>query len=315
MSLNKMNKPAICAISPIYGSPQSIKELCQRLSLTLKQITDDFKIILVDDCSPDDSWKIINEVVEENDKVKGIRLSRNFGQHYAISAGLKHSAGDWVVVLDCDLQDRPEEIINLYNKAIEGYDVVQARRKERKDGFFKRLFSKLFYQFLGYLSGVKLNHEIANFGIYSARVIKVINQMPEKIKFFPTMLNWVGFNKTSIEVNHSERLEGKSSYNFKKLLQLALDIILANSDKPMRLMLKLGLIVFFTSLLFAFYTLYLSFSGQVEVLGYSSLIISVWLFSGLIIFMLGLTGLYIGKIFEGVKDRPVYIVSEIIESE
>lgn len=300
----------ISVISPVYGSASLINELITRLETALFDISDEYEIILVEDHSPDNSWEIIKVNCDKNNKIKGIKLSRNFGQHYAITAVLEASCGEWVVIMDCDLQDRPEEIPLLYQKALEGYYIVQARRKVRKDRFLKRLFSKIFYSCLSWLTGTKHDPAIANFGIYHRKVVDAICSMKESIRYFPTMVKWVGFKSVTIDVQHDMRMEGKSSYSFVKLLRLALDIILAYSDKPLRLTVKAGLAISGSAFIFALYTLYRSLRGEISVMGYASLIVSIWFFSGLIIFILGIVGLYVGKTFEGVKNRPVYVVEE-----
>lgn len=306
-----MTIPYLSIVSPVYRAEKIVPELVERIRKSVLKITDNFEIILVEDCGPDNSWTAIELECKNDTRVKGIKLSRNFGQHYAITAGLDYAKGEWVVVMDCDLQDLPEEIPCLYNKTIEGYDIVLARRYERQDKFLKRLSSKLFYSTLSYLTGTKQDNSIANFGIYHQKVIKAICSMKESIKYFPTMVRWVGFNKTAINVQHAERLEGGSSYNLKRLLNLALDIILAYSDKPLRLTVKSGLIISFSAFVFALITFIRAIFHDIEVSGYASLIISIWLFSGLIIFTLGIMGLYLGKTFEGVKGRPPYIVNKI----
>lgn len=305
-----MSTPLISIVSPVYRSERIITELLKQINEEVEKITSNYEIILIDDGSPDNSWNKIQQACEENYKVKGIKLSRNFGQHYAISAGLDFCKGDWIFVMDCDLQDRPDQMIKLYNKAIEGYDIVQGRRIDRKDNFIKKTFSKLFYRTLAYLSGYNQDETIANYGIYSRRVIHAIVSMRESIRFFPTMVAWVGFKKTSIEIDHSQREEGKSSYTFKKLFNLGLDIILAYSDKPLRLMIKLGIITSFSSFIFLLYNLYMYFTGQIAVLGYMSLIVSIWFLSGILMLMLGVVGLYVGKTFESTKNRPIYLIEE-----
>ena len=305
-------KPLITVISPVYQAERIVSELVNRIVIALEKITDDYEIILVDDHSSDASWSEIVKLTKNQTNLKGIKLSRNFGQHYAITCGLDHARGEWLVVMDCDLQDRPEEIVNLYHKAIEGFDVVLASRKIRNDSFFKKLFSKLFYRTLGYLTGSEQDETIANFGIYNKKVIEAVNTMRESIRYFPTMIKWVGFNVTKLVVEHHENGERKSSYNFKKLLNLGLDIILAFSDKPIRLVIKFGFMISFISIVITLYFLIKYLSGGVVVLGYTSLIISVWLLSGLIISILGIIGLYVGKTFQGVKNRPIYIKDKMI---
>ncbi len=267
----------------------------------------------MDDASPDHSWIEIERLAAENPKVKGIKLSRNFGQHYAITAGLDHAKGERVVVMDCDLQDRPEEIPALYQKALEGFDVVLARRINRQDGFFRRLSSKLFYKALAWMTGSLQDERVGNFGIYHQKVIQEVIRMRESIRYFPTMVQWVGFRKASLDVFHAEREEGKSNYSLKKLLNLALDIMLAYSDKPIRLTVKLGIGIAFTGFLFALYTLYRYLQGEIIVAGYASLIISIWVLTGFVLITLGMVGLYVGKTFEGVKQRPNYIIEKQTE--
>jgi dolichol-phosphate mannosyltransferase len=297
-------------VSPVYRAEKILPELVRRIKTSVEPITQNFEIILVEDCGPDDSWSVIQSLSEKEPRVRGFKLSRNYGQHYAITCGLDQAQGDWVVVMDCDLQDQPEEIKKLHDKALEGYDVVLARREERQDKFFKKLFSKLFYRTLGYLTGSKMDESIANFGIYHKSVIKSIAQLRESIRYFPTMVKWVGFKQTAIKVEHAPRAQGETSYNFKKLLNLAIDIILAYSDKPIRLTIKAGFLVSFFALLIGLIYLVKYFSGDIIVPGYASLIISIWFLSGLIITILGVVGLYVGKTFEGVKNRPIYIISE-----
>lgn len=298
-------------ISPVYRAEQIVPELVRRIKASIELITADYEILLVEDSSPDNSWSAITAESRKDKRVKGIRLSRNFGQHYAISAGLDHATGEWVVVMDCDLQDRPEEIAALYQKAQAGFDVVLARRAERQDSFIKRSSSFLFYRTLSYLTGSSQDPSIANFGIYRKPVIAALQQMREPIRYFPTMVRWVGFRRTTLDVMHSERFSGSTTYNWSRLFRLALDIILANSDKPIRIVVKLGFIIAIISFLIGARVLYQYFLHQITVPGYTSLLVSLWFIGGIILFVLGLIGLYIGKIFEGVKNRPIYVVAEV----
>jgi glycosyltransferase involved in cell wall biosynthesis len=306
------NQILFSVVTPVFGCSTSLYELYRRLCLTLEPITPSFEIIFVNDNSPDNSWNVIGEIINKDKRVKGINLSRNFGQHYAISAGLTYARGKWIIVMDCDLQDQPEEIAKLYSKALEGYDVVYGFRNDRKDSFFKVLLSKLFYRLFGYLTNTKQDSHIANFGIYGRKVIDAVMSMNDSLRYFPTMVRWVGFNQTAVNVEHAERMEGKSSYSFVKLLRLSLDVILAFSDKPLKLTVKIGLGISFFALLSIGIVLVMYFKGNIEVLGYTSLIISIWLFSGIIIFFIGIVGLYIGKTFENVKKRPTFIISDTL---
>ena len=298
----------ISVVSPIYKGEKMVAELVRRIKDNVLPITESYEIILVNDASPDNSWEEIKKECATDTRVKGIDLSRNFGQHYAITAGLNYAKGEWVVVMDCDLQDRPEEIPNLYNKAQEGWDSVFAQRIRRSDGFIKRMSSKAFYALFSYLTETKQDPSVANFGIYNRKVINAILSMHDHIKYFPTMVQWVGFRKYYLPIVHDERLEGKSSYSFGRLLHLAIDTIIAFSDKPLRIAAKLGLIIAFGALIVGVIYLSRFYMGDIEVLGYTSIVISVWFLGGIIIFLCGVLGIYLGKTFEKVKGRPVFIM-------
>jgi polyisoprenyl-phosphate glycosyltransferase len=302
----------ISVVVPVYQGQSCLEQLTNRIFDALQDQREFLEIIFVEDGSQDSSWDCIQNLCLKSTLVKGILLSRNFGQHYAITAGLDHAKGDWVVVMDCDLQDKPEEIPRLLAKAEEGYDVVLAKRMNRRDGFFKVLSSQLFFKILSYLSGKSFDPSIGNFGIYHRKVILAFNQMKEPVRVFSVMISWMGFRTATLEVQHASRAHGSSSYSFRKRMNLALDIILAYSDKPIRLMVKFGLGIAFMSFLFACITLLRYLGGDITVSGYTSLILSISFFSGILMMMVGIVGLYVGKIFEGVKGRPLYLIDQII---
>lgn len=313
--MNNPREKHLSIVSPVYRAETILPLLVERIESSIRPLGMTYEIILVDDCGPDNSWQVIEEIAACNPNVVGIALSRNFGQHYAITAGLDHAQGEWVVVMDCDLQDKPEEIPALYRKAMEGFDIVLARRAVRRDNFFKRFFSAAFYRTLGYLTGSDQDESIANFGIYHYKVIEAVVSMRESIRYFPTMIKWVGFKSVKMDVEHDYRADGKSSYNLKKLFNLATDIILAYSDKPIRIMVTIGLVISAISFIFAIRVLLMWLMGDIEVMGYTSLIVSIWMLSGLIISTLGIVGLYVGKTFEGVKKRPIYIIAKKVNSD
>ena len=304
--------PHISVVIPFYFGADSFDLLIDRLHKSLKVVTNDFEIIVVDDRSPDNGWKRIKKSCEKHYFIKALKLSRNFGQHNAITAGLEHASGDWVVVMDCDLQDPPEKIKDLYKTAIEGFDIVCARRVNRKDNFLKKLSSRAFYSVFGYLTDTKQDPAVANFGIYSRKAIKAILSMKDKIRYFPTMIQWIGFRRTYLDIDHGARAVGVSSYNWKSLFYLAWNNIISFSDKPLRLTVKLGLFIsLFSSFMGTFY-LFQYICGLTTVSGFTSVIISVWFLSGIIIFILGMLGQYISKIFDNVKNRPLYIIDEML---
>ena len=299
-------------VSPIYYGEKMLEELVSRVKQSVEQITSDYEIILVNDSSPDNSWLKIKQICSVDSKVKGVNLSRNFGQHYAITAGLSLCKGEWIVVMDCDLQDRPEEIPHLYNKALEGFDIVYARRVVRHDGFFKRMSSKMFHSVYGWLSGLKTESSIANFGVYNKKVIAQINKMPEVSRSFGSLLHYLGFNYAIVDIQHSERAEGKSSYSLKKLIKLSLDVIISNTNRPLKISISVGFIMAIVSFCLAVYNVVAKLMGFVSLAGYTSTVFSIWFVGGILLIMLGIVGLYVGKIFDQVKQRPMFVISEKI---
>jgi glycosyltransferase involved in cell wall biosynthesis len=305
-----MSDVKLSVVSPVYRAEKIVPELVKQIEQHAGAITFSYEIILVEDSSPDNSWKAIMDEAKKNDKVKGIRLSRNFGQHAAIIAGISHAKGEWIIVMDCDLQDDPAEISSLYNKAIQGHDVVLAKREHRQDNFFKKTVSRFFYKVFEYLTDTKQTPSIANYGIYNRKVIDAVLQIDDYVKFFPAMVRWVGFDVATVDVKHQQRYEGSSTYNMSRLIRLAVNVILSFSTKPLILLIKFGLLISFCAVVFALYYLYLLRIGEIKVMGYTSIISSIWLLSGLIIASIGFVGLYIGRIFDQTKNRPVFIVNQ-----
>lgn len=304
--------PVLSIVSPVYQAEKFVEKLVREIQAVCNALGAEYEIILVDDRSPDDSWQKMKQISAENPFVKSIRLSRNFGQHPAIMAGLSHASGEWIVVMDCDLQDQPKVIADLYRKALEGYDLVLARRQQRKDSYAKKLSSKIFSKVYGFFTDTKYDNEIGNFGIYHQKVVRSILDVSDYIKFFPLFVSFVGFSKTSIPVEHGKRDSGKSSYSVAKLVSLAFNSILSFSNKPLKIFVKFGLIISFLSFVVGSYFLYEAFTDRIEVIGFTSIIVSIWFLSGVIITTIGITGIYVGKIFDQTKNRPVFIIDEIV---
>lgn len=305
-----MNKPYLSIVSPVYKAERIVPELVRRLTENARLVTEEYEIILVCDGSPDNSWAAIQQACAGDFKVKGINLSRNFGQHYAITAGMQYIQGEWVVLIDCDLQEPPEAIPALYAKALEGYDIVHARRIHRRHGFLKRLSSKAFHRVFDWLSGMKSDPAVGNLGIFHRKVVDAVNRMPEAARSFGSLLYYVGFRKSTIDVEHAARYEGKSSYSLRKLMKLSFDVIISNSNKPLRMAVVLGFVFSALSFLLALYNVLAHWIGIVTLAGYTTTVFSIWFVGGVILMVLGVLGLYIGKIFDQVKQRPLYFVSE-----
>ncbi|MDD5401328.1 MAG: glycosyltransferase [Sulfurimonas sp.] len=302
----------ISVISPIYGCRESIQELYEKVTFTLQKICSSYEIIFVNDNCPQNSWEVVSQIAKNDKNVKAIKLSRNFGQHYAITAGIDHCSGNYVVVMDCDLQDKPQEIEKLYKKALEGYDIVHGRRAQRQDSFFKSFSSKLFYKTLEYFTDTEHDYTIGNFGVYSKKVIEAIKGLKEKSRDFLLLVKIVGFKKTEIDVEHDARAYGESSYTLSKMINLAIDSIISHSNKPLKLIIQLGLLVSVLSFFVAVGLTVAHYTYGFSVEGWTSLMVSMFFLFGILFGIIGTIGLYIGKIFDQVKNRPLYIVDEII---
>ena len=310
-----MSTPLISVVIPVYKSAESLEELALRLNSSLSSITNDFEVILVNDGSPDNSWEIISKISDNDPRFVGVRLSRNFGQHPAITAGLTHSTGEWIVVMDCDLQDQPEEIPRLFDKTKEGFHQVVAVRIKRQDNFIKKSFSFIFLRLLSRLSGQNINHRVGNFGIYHRVVIDTIIKMPEHSRTFTLHTKWVGFHRFELEVEHSSRKHGKTSYSFRKLVSLGINSVLHHSDKPLRMAVTSGFIISLVSLIYAVLIIGRNIFWNISVVGWTSLIVTLTLSTGMIMSTIGVVGLYIGKIFEETKGRPIFIVEKITNKD
>jgi dolichol-phosphate mannosyltransferase len=295
-------------VIPCFQAESTLKELCDRLKKTLSEITSEFEIILVEDGSKDSTWEVISQITKTEKYVHGIKLSRNFGQHNAITAGLVHSTGAWIAVMDCDLQDRPEEIINFYRKTQEGYQVVVGIRNNRKDNFLKRVSSVAFYSVFQKMTGSKFDKRLGNFGLYSRKVINSVLELKEQHRSFGLLALWVGYSRAEINIQHDERGSGKSTYKITHRTALALDSIVSHTNKLLYISIKTGLAVSASSLIFVAYLIgrYIFFGITTQ--GWTSLAISIFFALGILLAAVGLLGVYVGKVFNETKARPIYII-------
>lgn len=306
---------SISVVVPVYKARDCLAELHRRLVQALEPITPDFEIVLVEDGSDDGSWEGIAALARRDPRVKGLKLSRNFGQHYAITAGLDHASGDWVVVMDCDLQDQPEEIGKLYRKAQEGHEVVFARRHERNDSLYRKLSSRLFSLLYNYLGDIKVDNSVANFSISSRRAIAYVRQFRERNRSFPIFLNAAGFRRAYVDVQHAARFAGESTYNFGKLLDFAIQCIASQSNKPLRLSIRFGFALACLSVLYGAVIVIRYLHADIAVPGWTTLAVLVSFLGGLGFANLGILGLYLGKVFDEVKGRPLYCVEQVLNLE
>lgn len=302
----------ISVVIPVYGCRAALPELHRRLCDSLTKITDKFEIILVDDFCPQNSWEEIQKICKQDSRVVGMHMSRNFGQIRAITAGLDKSKGDWVVVMDCDLQDNPEAIVDLYQKAQEGYDVVFARRKGRKDSAVTKFLSKCFYKVYDYFTDGNFDNAICNFSISKRIVIDNYCRMREQNRAYTLFIKWLGFRQTAIDIDADERFEGKSSYNLHRKMKMAFEVITSQSNKPLMFSVKAGFVIALISLLYIIVlVLRKMIIGNISI-GWTSMIASIYLVGGILLCAIGVVGIYVGNIFNETKRRPLYIIEQCL---
>jgi dolichol-phosphate mannosyltransferase len=307
--------PHLSVVTPVYKAEKILPELYRRLSAALQSITEDYEIVMVEDCGGDASWAVIVGLAARDPRVKGIKLSRNFGQHPAITAGLDYVNGDWVVVMDCDLQDPPEEIPKLYRRALDGgFDVVIGRRAGRQDSGIKKAGSKAFYRTFSYLSGTRRDEAATNFRILSRKVVDAFRCLRERHRFFIALIDWMGFSTDGIDVEHAPRYEGKTTYNYRRLTRLAIDTIISYSDRPLELAVYMGFAMSVLSFLIGGVYLLLTLINGSSVSGWPSLIISIYFLAGVNMLSLGVIGVYQARTFDEVKKRPLYLVDQTTKS-
>lgn len=311
----QVKKIDISVVIPVYGCRAAIPELHRRLCESLEKISKAFEIILVDDYCPQNSWEEIQKVCEKDKRVIGIHMARNFGQIRAITAGLDKSRGDWVVVMDCDLQDRPETIPELYQKAQEGYDVVFARREGRKDSAITKFLSKCFYKVYDYFTDGTFDSSICNFSISKRKVIDYYCRMREQNRAYTMFIRWLGFKQTAIDMPADERFEGKSSYNLKRKLKMAFEIITSQSNKPLLFSVKLGFVSAFLALIYIIYLVFREIILGDVLVGWTSIVASIYLMGGIILCAIGVVGIYVGNIFNEAKNRPLYVIYECLNAK
>jgi glycosyltransferase involved in cell wall biosynthesis len=312
VELFKHQMTHLTIIIPVLNEGLLIDELIRRVKLNVGTLTQDYEILFIDDGSSDDTWSKINLHSLDDKRVKGIKFSRNFGHHFAITAGLNNSSGDWVIVMDGDLQDRPEVVPELYHKALEGFDVVFVSRVNRPEKAYYRLLQKLFYFLLNIFSGLDFNSKQANFSIIKRKVVNAFNLFPEASRFYVSTIKWLGFKTSSITANHGERFLGKPSYTVRKRFKLAIDIILAFSNKPLRFIVYLGIILSAFSILLVLLILTVDNLALKQLNSELTLTLVLLLLGGVTLLALGIIGIYVGNIYTQVKQRPLYIISEKI---
>lgn len=312
VSNHNQSRPLTSVVVPAYGSPESLTELFERISAAFHKLDKEFELVLVNDGCPRNSWATIQTLAARDPRVIGINLSRNFTQQRAILAGLDHARGDTIIVMDCDLQDPPEAIGELFACHAKGHDTVIALRQNRKESFFKKLGSRLFTRVFNYMTDSDLGEHEINFSLFTRRVLECICRVRDQNVFYLLTLHWVGFDIGYVEIEHAARKHGKSSYTLKSLLKLAFSSILAHSNKPLKLMITFGFGLAFLAMLYTVWLFAGYFLFDIPVAGWTSIMVSLFFLFGALFTNMGIVGLYIGRCFDETKNRPLYLVKETL---
>ena len=303
----------LSVVIPVYNETELIEELIGRTNKVLLEMEISYEILLVDDGSVDDSWSKITSLKARFPNLKSIKFSRNFGHHYAISAGLREVTGDFAVVMDGDLQDRPEVIPKLFQKIHEGFDVVFVARENRPESKLYLVLQRIYYFVLNTLSGLEFNSKYANFSIINRKVIDSFNLLSENTRFYGSSILWLGYKKGEVSAQHGTRFAGKPSYTISKRIRLALDVIIAFSDRPLKFAIYLGITQALVSIIFVVNLVSKYFLGSNSESIQEIILASIFLSTGIIVLILGLIGIYIGRIYRETKMRPLFLISERID--
>jgi glycosyltransferase involved in cell wall biosynthesis len=300
----------ISIVIPLLNEEGNIDVLYNALVPVVEKISMDYELIFVDDGSKDNSFSIITKLSEQNSKVLGISLSRNFGHQIALAAGMEHTSGELVITMDADMQHPPEIILDLYNKYKEGYDIVNTIRTETADsGVFKKITSSWFYRIINRLSDIHIEPAAADFRLMNRKTVTAFLQLKEKDRFTRGLISWMGFKQAMVEYTAPSRFSGKSKYSVFKMFRFAADGITSFSAKPLRISFFAGLIVSLIGLLYAIYAVIEYFGGQ-TIPGWTSILVSVLLIGGIQLISIGIIGEYLARVFNEAKNRPMYLVKQ-----
>jgi polyisoprenyl-phosphate glycosyltransferase len=303
-----MSSVQISVVAPVFNEEALLRDFYKRTAAALKDYS--FEILLVDDGSRDLSWQIISELSQKDSRVKGIGFSRNFGHQAALTAGLEHAAGEAIVLIDSDLQDPPEVIVDMIRKWQEGFDVVYGMRGERQgETWFKKITATLFYRLLRKSSRVHIPVETGDFRLMSRAVVDALNQLPERVRFLRGLSSWVGYRQTGISYKRDPRSAGETKFPFLKMLTFAFDGISSFSSTPLQVASFLGIVSTGIAFLLLVYSLLIRMFSDAVVKGWTSLMFGIFFMGGIQLLMIGVIGEYVGRIYEEVKRRPLYLAN------
>lgn len=302
-------------VVPIFNEEESITETARRLAAICQNHADevDIDLLFVDDGSSDGSLDILKSIAAGNNKISIISFSRNFGHQIAITAGIDVATGDYVAVIDADLQDPPELLIDMYRIARAGFDVVYGKRRKRDgESHFKKLMASSFYRLFNYLCDTEIPPDTGDFRLISKRVVDAFRQLRERHRFVRGMIPWLGFRATHIEYDRAARYAGGTKYPVRKMFALASNAVFSFSRKPLTVAIHLGLATIAFGFLFGLYMLYLKLFTDIPILGLTAILLAIIVFSGVQILLIGVVGEYVARIFEEAKGRPLYLVAETV---
>ena len=306
-----LKSPEISIVVPLYNEEKNIRLMYDRLVSSILKITSNFEIIYVNDGSKDNSFLELVKLSNEDERVKYINFSRNFGHQIAVTAGLDYSKGAAVVIIDGDLQDPPEVIPEMYALYKEGFEVVYGQRLIRKgESFLKKITAKYFYRILKKITNINIPVDTGDFRLIDRKIVNDLKNMPEQNKFLRGQIAWLGYRQTSIFFERDERKFGETGYPFSKMLKFALDGITGFSDVPLQFVTKTGIFISFISFLVILYAIFSHFILERTITGWTSLIISSMFIGGVQLISVGIIGEYISRINKNVQNRPLYIVRE-----
>jgi glycosyltransferase involved in cell wall biosynthesis len=301
--------PKVSVVSPVYNEEKSLSEFVSQVIFELEKLSIPFEILICNDGSQDGTRVLLSKICKADSRIKEIHFSRNFGQHAAIAAGVHAPVGEYVVVMDSDLQDDPSAISKLLDKAESGYDIVFVARTNRKISKLYSLLQRNFYFFLNMISDLSFDPRFGNFSIISKKVRKAYIELNGSIKYYPAALNWLGFTTSVVySEQRARKSESKTKYNLFSRLRLAFQVIVAHSRKPLKLAVILGFIIAAVGILLSFWVLWLFLNDNLSQPGWTSTIVAIISLSGLQLFTLGIFGLYIGEIFDSSQKKPQFII-------
>jgi glycosyltransferase involved in cell wall biosynthesis len=308
-------KNLLSIVIPLFNEEESITETVKRLQELQHDLFQEINVelIFVDDGCKDNTLAYLRNFAIHSSNIKVISLSRNFGHQIAITAGIDLASGDYVAIIDGDLQDPPELIADMYRKALTGFDVVYGKRRSRAgETVFKKATAAAFYRLLNYMCEIDMPTDTGDFRLMSRKVVNAFKQMREKNRFVRGMVPWLGFKSVSLEYDRAERFAGETKYPLKKMGVFAMNAVLSFSSKPLTLAIRLGLFTICVGIIGGAYMLYLKLFTATPIPGLTTILLSIVLFGGMQILLIGLVGEYIARIYDEIKGRPLYLVAETI---